>query len=494
MPTKLTTEQFIEKSNVIHNNKYDYSNTIYLSSNDVVTIICPKHGKFEKLAKKHLLGQGCQQCSLENKKDNLEIFIEKANAVHSHKYDYSESTYVRSKDQITIKCNIHGKFTLRTSDHLQGIGCPQCKLNTNIEHIKNNFIEKSNIIHNNKYNYDNVNYINNNTKVTIVCPTHGDFEQTPSNHLQGKGCSKCVINISKQELEICEYLDLLNIQYIQSYRPKFLNGQELDIFIPDYNLAIEYNGTHYHHSSSTSLIKFFQCTSKPKDYHFNKWLSCRENGIVLLSIYDFYWKNNTKKDILKSKIKHYLQLDKKIYARKCIIKEISNVQAKEFYQENHIEGSGMLYKESKSYGLYYNETLYMCVTIGKFYDQSNKNFKYKVQRICTLKDYTVVGGISKLNKFLLTLYPKYSYQITLSSGGTSLIATNKYNILNPRYFWVNPKTLEYFHRNYCQKHLLEKHFKIPLLDNDTETSYMEKLGYLKVYDNGLAELYFNKET
>ena len=143
MPTKLTTEQFIEKSNVIHNNKYDYSNTIYLSSNDVVTIICPKHGKFEKLAKKHLLGQGCQQCSLENKKDNLEIFIEKANAVHSHKYDYSESTYVRSKDQITIKCNIHGKFTLRTSDHLQGIGCPQCKLNTNIEHIKNTHCYKN---------------------------------------------------------------------------------------------------------------------------------------------------------------------------------------------------------------------------------------------------------------------------------------------------------------------------------------------------------------
>ena len=61
-------------------------------------------------------------------------------------------------------------------------------------------------------------------------------------------------------------------------------------------------------------------------------------------------------------------------------------------------------------------------------------------------------------------------------------------IIPPRYYWVNLKTLKYYHRNYCQKQKLEKHFNIKLNPNDTENSYMERLGYLKIYDSGITEL------
>lgn len=130
----------------------------------------------------------------------------------------------------------------------------------------------------------------------------------------------------------------------------------------------------------------------------------------------------------------------------------------------------------------------MAATIGEIYNQASKTFKLKLHRICTLKDTTVVGGISKLTSFLKQTFGTFSYQITLSSGASSLKFYNNYREIPPRYFWVKPGGKEYYHRNYCQKHLLAKHFNKPLEVNDTESTYMEKLGFLKVYDNGLAEL------
>ena len=130
----------------------------------------------------------------------------------------------------------------------------------------------------------------------------------------------------------------------------------------------------------------------------------------------------------------------------------------------------------------------MYATVGEFYNQSNKKKEYKLHRICTLMDYTVVGGLSKMTKHLKTVFGTFKYQITLGSGGSTLSHFNSSNV-SLRYFWVKLNTaLTYYHRNYCQKQLLEKHFKEPLLKEDTENSYMERLGFVKVFDNGISTL------
>jgi hypothetical protein len=125
----------------------------------------------------------------EPKKPYSDIFLEKANIKHNNKYDYSECKIINSKIKVNIICPIHGTFEQRPNDHLNGYGCGKCggtKKLTNDE-----FINKANIKHNNKYDYSECNYVSTKNKVNIICPIHGMFEQIPNNHLDGKGCRQC---------------------------------------------------------------------------------------------------------------------------------------------------------------------------------------------------------------------------------------------------------------------------------------------------------------
>lgn len=102
--------------------------------------------------------------------------------------------YTRSKDNILCKCKVCNHEWNPRANNLRYQGCPACGIINRSNKLRKSpekFIEQSRTIHGNKYNYDKVQYINDNTKVSITCPIHGEFEQTPSNHLQGKGCIKC---------------------------------------------------------------------------------------------------------------------------------------------------------------------------------------------------------------------------------------------------------------------------------------------------------------
>ena len=167
-----------------------------------------------------------------------EEFIEKARQVHGDKYDYSKVEYKNNKTKICIVCPIHGEFWQRPNDHLNGRGCDKCGGTATM--TLQDFIEKSNIIHKNKYDYSKVEYTNYETKVYIVCPKHGEFWQNPHSHLNGCGCPKC--NESHLEKEIREYLDRNSIKYESSKKFKWLGRQHLDFYLPDYNIAIECQG------------------------------------------------------------------------------------------------------------------------------------------------------------------------------------------------------------------------------------------------------------
>ena len=114
------------------------------------------------------------------------------------------------------------------------------------EKASKDFVPKSNIVHNYKYDYKLIDYVNSYTPVKIICSIHGIFEQIPANHLSGHGCPKCIGVISKQEIEIYNYIkDNLNIECIQSNR-KIIRPYELDIVIPSLKLAFEFNGSYWH--------------------------------------------------------------------------------------------------------------------------------------------------------------------------------------------------------------------------------------------------------
>lgn len=129
------------------------------------------------------------------KKLSKDEFVRKADIVHLNKYDYTESIYVSSDIKMVIICNEHGKFNQTPHDHLKGHGCRKCYnelcSRTKIGQARDSFVDKASAIHGNKYSYEMVEYKSTHSKVQIHCPYHGYFHQSPACHLQGQGCPSC---------------------------------------------------------------------------------------------------------------------------------------------------------------------------------------------------------------------------------------------------------------------------------------------------------------
>lgn len=123
-------QEFINKSNILHNYKYDYSLVKYKNNSTLVKIICPEHDIFEQVPKAHLIGKGCKKCAVikhsESQSGNTEDFIRKANIIHNFKYNYDKVIYKRQRRKIIINCPIHGDFEQDPVNHLRGSGCLVC--------------------------------------------------------------------------------------------------------------------------------------------------------------------------------------------------------------------------------------------------------------------------------------------------------------------------------------------------------------------------------
>ena len=195
---RLTTEEFVKKARAVHGDRYCYDRTVYVRNSDKLTITCRSHGDFEQIANDHLQGRGCVECG-GRLKLTTERFVEKARAVHGDFYKYDLTIYVRNKNKITIICPEHGAFDQTPSGHLAGKGCSKC---ADTSPTTEGFIEKARTVHGDSYEYGRTIYVSAHKKVTITCPIHGDFQQTPSNHLTSKGCAKCSLGHNKLTTEV----------------------------------------------------------------------------------------------------------------------------------------------------------------------------------------------------------------------------------------------------------------------------------------------------
>jgi len=192
---KSTLEEFIKKAKKRNGDKCIYDKAIYVDSTTKLILICPIHGEFLQTPHNHLYGNCCRLCSNNNFKYTNEIFIEKAINKNGIFLDYSKVDYKGAHIKIILICPLHGEFLQTPHSHLNGRKCPHCakneKSNTKL------FIIKGLKKHKGKYSYLNTIYITAIQKVIITCPIHGDFEQTPNNHLSGHGCSQCDIKIKE---------------------------------------------------------------------------------------------------------------------------------------------------------------------------------------------------------------------------------------------------------------------------------------------------------
>lgn len=293
-------------------------------------------------------------------------------------------------------------------------------------------------------------------------PKIKDYEGTP------------VIRISREEKDLVSFLQSLGFSVLENTK---IPGTrlELDAYIPEKRIAFEFDGVYWH----SSLFK-------PRNYHLEKTKLCEKNGIRLVHIFEDLWLN--KRNIYESIIKSILGIyDYKVYARKCIIKEITNDECFTFLDNNHLQGG---INSTKRLGLFYNDELLQIVCFGRNRFKSNE---IELYRMCTKLNTQVVGGFSKLikasgyNDFISyidkSLYTGIGYE---KSGFTSIGETP------PGYFYCKIGS-ERLNRISCQKHKLSKLLKV--FDTElTEEENMLANNYYKIYDCGNIKVRYKSEV
>ena len=477
-----TTEWFISEAKKVHGDKYDYSKVEYVNAKTKVCIIHPKYGEFWQLPYNHLNGQDCY-LERANKvwktrgKQTTVNFIEKARDVHGDKYDYSKVGYVNAKTKVCIICPEHGEFWQLPYSHLNGCGCPTCgkiKLRNKFQLSTDEFIEKARQIHGDKYDYSKVEYVNYKTKVEIVCPKHGSFWQSPICHFKCEGCPTCKgeLSVSKQEVGLVQYAKSVYNSVINLNDRQIISPLELDMYFPFEYIAIEYDGLYWHSSKKID-----------KNYHLMKTELCEKQGIRLIHIFEDEWL--FKQDIVKSRLKSILGLcEKRIFSRKCQIKEVPFNEAKTFLSENHLQGN---VNGKFRYGLYYNNELVSLMTFGskrKSLGSKSEDGVYEMLRFCNKIDTTVVGGASKLLKhFIKEQKPReiISYCDRRWSNGNlyEKLGFEFSHYSQPNYFYiVNGKRENRF--KYRKSELVKQGFD----PNKSENEIMKERGINKIFDCG----------
>lgn len=267
---------------------------------------------------------------------------------------------------------------------------------------------------------------------------------------------------SKYEDEIIKILKSFGItNIIQSAR--ILNGKEIDIYLPDYNFGIEFNGNYWH----SELYKEY-------NYHQEKSILAENNGIYLYHIFEYEWKNEILKNKIIMHLKDLLQINIiKIYARKCIVKEISSSEKSLFLNNNHLQGDD---KSSIHIGLYYNDELLSVMTFGKA--RTSQKCDYELFRYCVKYGYCIVGGASKLFKYFENNYLNIIDTTVVVYDSINKSYGNIYSILGfklneiskPNYIWYDTKTQSIKTKYMCN------------IKNETKT--MKENNCIRIFDSG----------
>lgn len=256
---------------------------------------------------------------------------------------------------------------------------------------------------------------------------------------------------------------------------KIISPYELDIFIPENRIAFEFNGLYWHSE---------QNGQKNSNYHYNKFKLCKDNNIKLITIFENDF--DEKPDIIESRIKYLLKKSNTLYARKCMVKEISFKEADDFFNRTHIQGN---IKANKYFGLFYQDKIFAAMSFG--HPRFNKNYEWELLRFSNELDYSVIGGASKLFKYFIKnhLGSVISYADSRWSDG------NLYNMLGfkfirhskPNYYYLKINkvndTRQLYSRLQFQKHKLKN--KLEFFDPElTEWENMKNNGYDRIWDCG----------
>lgn len=347
------------------------------------------------------------------------------------------------------------------------------------------FIERCKTIHP-RFLYDKAEYVRFDQPIVVTCPAHGDLEVVPWQFLESKfGCRECWKEYNRMPIRTSKKItipmmtekELVNA--LHKMFPNFVKEDKaMGVDLVDHNkkIAVEVNGMYWH--TEQFVDKF---------YHLDKTKKAADAGYQLLHFTDAEVKN--KPDIVKSMIASKLGLTRRVYARKCQLVQIDHATAKQFVNENHIQGSC---QSSVNLALV-QDGIIAVMTFGP--SRFNKRYQWELLRYCSRLDVTVVGGGSRLLQHFIK---QNSPESIVSYANSRYSNGNFYKALgfdfvaqaDPNYVWVGKDVRT---RYECQKHKLGSW--LPGFREDwTEVQNMQNAGYWRMYDcgNSVWEMRFQK--
>jgi endogenous inhibitor of DNA gyrase (YacG/DUF329 family) len=293
------------------------------------------------------------------------------------------------------------------------------------------------------------------------------------------GLLNCIV--SKAENEIADFLRSFDVRVIQSYRPSFLEGKELDIFLPEHNIAIEYNGLLWHSESFGN---------RDKNYHLYKSQTCLENSIRLIHIFSDEWAD--KQEIVKNRLKNILSIKKdqeKIYARNCEIRKIDHKTLSEFLKNNHLQGS---ITASVKLGAFYRDVLVSVMSFGSMrraLGSSSIAGTYELTRFASIQS---IPGI--FSKFISHFVKEHSPEKIISyldlrwnfDAGHNVYVKNGFSFVSrsiPNYWYTKDYNIREYRFQYQKSNLVKAGFDPSL----SEREIMQQRGYDRIWDCGTAK-------
>lgn len=379
---------------------YDFSKSVYAGMNQKVSYVCPVHGVMASDAKNLMQGKQCPKCAFAARKGRLRMthnkMLARFKVTHGDKYDYSQAVYKGQRVEVAILCDSHGVFWQKPEYHWAGAGCPTCfhteRRGASQRDTYESFTAKVVGVFGDLFSIPAFQYQNSQQDIVVHCTKHKlDCQTRPNWLINGYNpCPKCNHMKSSGEEEVARYLSIFTPT--QRRDRTILAPKELDIVLPEHQLAVEYCGMYWHSHGTVDEER------RNKHNHYQKYNGCAAKGIRLLTIYETEWEQ--RKPAIKRLLRNAIGKSKgKVMARKCELRTVTNAEARVFYDKYHPqggEGSG------DHYALFWKGKMVACM---RFVHGANDRGSAAQHRVWTLGRYatriTVTGGASKLFKAFL---------------------------------------------------------------------------------------------
>lgn len=295
-------DKFLKKAIIIHGDKYDYSEVEYKNCKKQVKIICKIHGEFFPTPDNHINAKsGCKKCGFIDTGNKLrkpqEDFIKQASKIHNNFYNYSLVDYTTTHNKVIVICPDHGEFEISPNAHIiKKVGCSKCSGNRRL--TLEEFIERSNKIHDNFYDYSESIYVNIDTPVKIKCPEHGEFHQIAEKHLIGHQCVKCsqkgFSKVAIKWLTFVENTKNIVIQHAINGGEFKIGKYKVDGYHKDTNTVFEFYGDLWHGNLNRYDKNYINpVNKKPMEELYNKTIKreqyIKNLGYNLVTIWESDW-------------------------------------------------------------------------------------------------------------------------------------------------------------------------------------------------------------